>query len=73
MCLAIPNKVVKIKGRWAWTQSGNHRHKVNLSLVKNVKVGDYILIHEHLALNKISKSETKKILGLVKEANERHK
>ncbi len=73
MCLAIPNKVIKVKGQWAWTKSGNHRHKVNLSLVKNIKVGDYLLVHEHLALNKIPKSESKKILKMVKKASELHK
>jgi len=65
MCLAIPNKVTKVKGHWAWTKSGNHRHKVNLALLKNVRVGDFLLVHESLALNKIPKSDAKKILGMI--------
>lgn len=73
MCLAIPSRVIKIKGQWAWIQSGNHQHKVNLSLVKNVKVGDFLLAHEHLALNKIPKSEAKKILKMVKKVSEQRK
>ncbi len=73
MCLAIPNKIIKIKGNWAWTKSGNHRRKVSLSLVKNVKVGDFLLVHEHLALNKIPKFEAKKILKMVKKVSEQRK
>ncbi len=69
MCLALPSRVIKIKGKFAWIQSGNHRHKVNLSLVKNVKVGDFLLAHEHLALNKIPKSEAKKIVRMIEEVN----
>jgi len=66
MCLAIPNKVIKVNKDWATVQSGTHQHQANLSLLKNVKVGDYILIHDGLALNKIPKTEAKKILEIIK-------
>jgi len=65
MCLATPSKVVKIENDWATVQSDDHQHKANLSLVKNVKVGDYLLIHDNLAINKVPKSEAKKILKIV--------
>lgn len=67
MCLATPSKVVKIDGKWADVQAGNHQHQVDLSLLKNIKVGDYIFVHERLAINKIPKSEAKKILKIVKD------
>ncbi|MCG2808971.1 MAG: HypC/HybG/HupF family hydrogenase formation chaperone [Candidatus Portnoybacteria bacterium] len=67
MCLAIPSKVVKIEGKWANVQAGDHSHRVNLSLLKNIKVGDYIFIHDELAINKIPKTEAKKILKMIKD------
>lgn len=65
MCLAIPSKIVKIDGDWATVQSGDHNHKANLSLVKNVKIGDYVIVHEDMVLNKMLKKDALKILNLV--------
>lgn len=66
MCLAMPMKIIKIEGDWATVQSENHTHKANLGLVKDVKVGDYIIVHADLVLNKIGKQEAGKILKIIK-------
>lgn len=66
MCLATPSKIMKIEGNWAVVNSGKHSHRANLSLVKNAKVGDYVIIHGDLILNKIQKKEAEKILNLIK-------
>ncbi len=65
MCLATPSKIVKIDGDWATVNAGKHKHKANLSLVKDAKVGDYVIVHGDLVLNKIQKQEALKILGLL--------
>lgn len=65
MCLAIPNKIISIENNWATVASENHKHKVNLSLVKNVKVGDFVLSHGNMAINKIPINEAKKILKII--------
>lgn len=65
MCLSIPKKIVKIKGGWATVKDGGHSRKANLSLIKNAKVGDYVLVHADLALNKIEKREAEKILKII--------
>lgn len=65
MCLALPSKVIKIKGKKAIVQSGDHQHQVSLSLLKNVKKNDYLLIHNDLAINKVSKTDAKKILKMI--------
>lgn len=67
MCLATPIKVIKIKNQWADVSSGNHRHQVNLSLLKNVKIGDYLLIHNDLAIKKLPKKEAEEILKMIKQ------
>ena len=56
MCLATPSKVIKIKDNWATVQAGDHTHRVSLDLLKNIKLGDYLLIHDELAINKIPKN-----------------
>ncbi len=65
MCLATPSKVIKVNKNKAIVQSGDHQHRVNLDLVKNVKIGDYLLIHNNLAINKLSKPEAEKILEMI--------
>ena len=65
MCLATPSKVIKIEGKWANVQAGDHSHRVDLSLLKNIKVGDYVFVHDELAINKIPKTEAKKILKMI--------
>jgi len=67
MCLAIPNKVIKVDKDWVTVQSGDHQHQANISLLKNIKVGDYLLIHDKLAINKLGKTEAKKILKMINE------
>lgn len=69
MCLATPSKVIKIKNGCAIVKSGKHTHQANLSLVKNVKIGDYVIVHGDLALNKIQKQEAKKILKMINNLN----
>lgn len=66
MCLAIPAKVVKIKKDWAEAETPGHSHKINISLLKNVKIGDYLLAHGQMAINKISQTEAEKILEFLK-------
>ncbi|MFH1611759.1 MAG: HypC/HybG/HupF family hydrogenase formation chaperone [bacterium] len=65
MCLAIPSKVITIKGQSAIVKSGDHQHRADLHLLKNIKIGDYLLIHDGLAINKIPKTEAKKIIKMV--------
>jgi len=67
MCLAVPSKVIKIENDWAIVQSHDHQHRVSLNLTKNVKVGDYLLIHNDLAINKVPKAEAKRILKIINE------
>ncbi|MDP3052650.1 MAG: HypC/HybG/HupF family hydrogenase formation chaperone [bacterium] len=66
MCLATPCKVAKIEKDWAVVKNQNHSHRVNTCLLKNVKIGDYLLVHGEMALNKLPKSEAEKILKLIK-------
>jgi len=72
MCLATPSKVIKIDGDWAEVEAGDHTHRISLSLLKNVKLGDYLLIHDQLAINRLPKTEAKKILAMIKDYGHTH-
>lgn len=53
MCLSVPAKVISIKNDTAEVSAGGIILNANLSLVEDVKTGDYILLHIGFALQKI--------------------
>ncbi|MCM8785141.1 MAG: HypC/HybG/HupF family hydrogenase formation chaperone [Candidatus Omnitrophica bacterium] len=67
MCLAIPMKVEKIEGDFAIVSIGNVKKEVNISLLENVKKGDYVIVHAGFAIEKLDKKEAKKTLKIFKE------
>ncbi len=50
MCLAIPGKVLKIDGQAATVDFGGARREVRLDLLRNVREGDYVLVHAGYAI-----------------------
>ena len=66
MCFATPVKIKKISGQNAEIEGGK---KVDISLVQDLKPGDYLLAHANLAINKISKKEALEILRLAKKCH----
>lgn len=67
MCLAIPMQIEKIKGTQAIVNSGGLRKTVDVSMVEDIEVGDYILIHAGFAIQKIDEKDAKMNLELWKE------
>ncbi len=76
MCLAIPGKVTKIKkGNDNILLTGlidfeGANREVNLSMVPEVKVGDFVLVHTGLAISIVDEEEAKATLDLFKEIEE---
>lgn len=64
MCLAIPAKIISLTKKKAVVEADGHKRRVDIRLVKDVKVGDYLLVHDELAVNKLGKAEAKKILKM---------
>jgi hydrogenase expression/formation protein HypC len=66
MCLATPAKIISIKSKMAQIDDGENTKTVHLALIKKPKVGDYLLVHADLAINKIDKPEALEIIKLNK-------
>ena len=65
MCLSIPYKINKIKGKKALVDSFNKKNReINLNLLKNAKVGDWILALNNFAIQKIKAKEAEQIINL---------
>lgn len=68
MCLAIPAQVVELReGDSAVVDLAGVRKEISLSLVDNVAVGDYVIVHVGYALNKLDPDEAAKTLALFAE------
>ena len=61
MCLAVPAKVVRIKGDVAEVDFGGVVRKANISLV-DTKIGDYVIVHAGYAIQTLDKKEAEETL-----------
>jgi len=63
MCLAIPGKVLKIEEQIATVDFGGTRREVKLDLLRNVRNGDYVLVHAGYAIQILDETNAKEILS----------
>jgi len=69
MCLAIPGKIIELNGeglqRMGRLRFGPITKDVNICLVPDAQVGDYVLVHAGFAIHQIDKGEALKTLDLM--------
>jgi hydrogenase expression/formation protein HypC len=76
MCLAIPGKLISIDNeledffRIGKVSFEGVCKEVNLSMVPEASVGDYILVHVGVAISVIDEDEAKKTFEYIREAGE---
>lgn len=75
MCLAVPGKVLSIEeGKGLFCKGvvdfGGVSKMISLSLVDEVKVGDYVVVHAGFALNVIDEAEAERVLNYLQEMDE---
>jgi len=57
MCLAIPARVIKISKNIAEIESLGVKKKIDISLLPEVKEGDFVIVHAGFAIQIIDSSE----------------
>ena len=67
MCVAIPMQVVEIKGEKGVLEIGGVKREVGLQLLKDVKVGDYVIVHAGFAIQQLDEKEALETLALFAE------
>jgi hydrogenase expression/formation protein HypC len=67
MCLAIPMKLIKIEGNKGIVELSGVKKEISLALLKEVKVGDYLIIHAGFAIERLNEEEAKKTLAIWEE------
>lgn len=65
MCLAIPARVTELlEGDQARIELGGVQKVVSISLVDDVAVGDYLIVHVGFAIGKLDPEEAAQTLAL---------
>lgn len=70
MCLAVPGKLVEIDGNKGLVEIMGVSREVSLELLKDVKTGDYVIIHAGCAIQKVDEEEALNTIELFKEIKE---
>ena len=76
MCLAIPGKIISIepivdpaskKGKVSF---GGIQKDINLCMLSDVEIGDYVLVHVGVAIGKVDEEEANKVFSYLKAMGE---
>ena len=67
MCLGIPMKILKKSSDSAEVKSGATSREINIGLLKNVRVGDYVIVHAGFAIEKLDEKRAKETLEILRE------
>lgn len=76
MCLAIPGRLEQITNqldetfRFGKVSFGGIMKEVNLSMVPEANVGDYVLVHVGVAIGIVDEEEAKKTFEYIKQIGE---
>lgn len=75
MCLAIPGRIKSIETKEGYMRMGKAdiagiTKEINLELVPEAKVNDYVLIHVGVALSIVNEEEANSTLEFLKQMNE---
>jgi hydrogenase expression/formation protein HypC len=67
LCLAVPAKIIRIKGKKALADFGGIQREISLSLLDSIKLGDYVIVHTGFAIQKLDKKDAEETLQMWKE------
>lgn len=65
MCLAIPMKILKKDKENATVESSGLKKDINISFLKHVEIGDYVIVHAGFAIEKLDKKKAKETIDLL--------
>lgn len=68
MCLGIPAKVINIdESKLGKVDYLGTRVKTNFSLLEDINVGDWVIVHAGFAISKLDEEEAKETLSMLRE------
>ena len=72
MCLGIPAKVVEIdESKEGKVDYLGTKVRTNLSLIQDIKLGDWVIVHAGFAISKLEEDEAQETLAMLREIAEK--
>jgi hydrogenase expression/formation protein HypC len=71
MCLAVPAKVIEISGSRGVVSVRGNNIKADFTMLDDVKLGDFVLIHAGFAIKKYDPEDAREILKIWDEVKEK--
>jgi len=68
MCLSIPARVLSIHEDTATVDASGNTLEVNLALLDEVAIDDFVLVHAGFAIEKYEPQEAQEVLGMLRDA-----
>ena len=66
MCLAIPMQVIEVDGVNAQVALDGVERKIRVDFVPGIMIGEYVLVHAGIAIERVDEDEAIKTLELIK-------
>ena len=60
-------KVAKIKEEFAWVKAGGLTRQINIQMVPEVRLGDYVIVHAGFAIQIIDPDAARETLNIVEQ------
>lgn len=75
MCLAVPGKIVSVKGDDPITRTGRVSfggivREVSLAYVPEAGIGDYVIVHVGFAISALDEAEAQRVFQYLKDMGE---
>jgi hydrogenase expression/formation protein HypC len=67
MCLGVPGKLIELEGTKGIIIYGGAKREVDLSLIDDPQVGEYVIVHAGFAIEKLDKAEALETLKIFDE------
>ena len=66
MCLAVPARIVELNGTAPTISVDGALRDVDVSLIEDARLGDYVLVHAGFAIHKWDRSEVEELEAIRK-------
>jgi hydrogenase expression/formation protein HypC len=67
MCLAVPMRVKKLEGDFAQVETAGLVRRINIQMLPQLKIGDYVMVHAGFAIQKLDPKQAKETLRIIDE------
>lgn len=71
MCLAVPMKIVSLRGTEALVSRGGLKTRADTRFIDRPRIGEYVMVHAGFAIERVKPGEARKTLSLLRKMEKR--